>query len=332
MTLRLQADAVFTVDSADTVLAPGAVEIEDGLISWIGDPWEVPASSGTDVRQLGGILMPGLVNCHGHTPMTLLRSAGDGLPLDRWLHESIWPREARLEDEDVYWGMLLGATELLSNGVTTTCEQYRHPSAVVEAVVEAGIRTVYTPAIFDVPDAGPNNTWEALLEAACQLVDAVAGKHENLQMGFGPHAAYTVPPEGIRTIAAEARARDALLQIHLSETAAECQVVLDRYGMSAPALLASEGVLEGRVLAAPRFGSTMPTSRCLPSTMSPWLTAQARMASSDRASPHYGRCSTAGCGWASVRTVRHPMMIFILGMSSDWPPPSPVPSPVIRMP
>jgi 5-methylthioadenosine/S-adenosylhomocysteine deaminase len=250
VTLRLQADAVFTVDGTDRVLAPGAIEIEDGLISWIGDPWQVPASSGTDVRQLGGILMPGLVNCHGHTPMTLLRSAGDGLPLDRWLHESIWPREARLEDEDVYWGMLLGATELLCNGVTTTCEQYRHPLPVVEAVVEAGIRTVYTPAIFDVPDAGPNNTWEALLGAACELADAVAGKHELLQMGFGPHAAYTVPPEGIRTIAAEARARDALLQIHLSETAAECQVVLDRYGMSAPALLASEGVLEGRVLAA----------------------------------------------------------------------------------
>ena len=250
MTLRLEADAVFTVDNADTVLAPGAVEIEDGRISWVGDPWQEPPASGTDVRRLGGLLMPGLVNCHGHTPMALLRSAGDGLPLDRWLHESIWPREARLDDEDVYWGMLFGATEMLCNGMTTTCEQYRHPSAVVEAVVEAGIRTVYTPAIFDVPSAGPNNTWEALLDAACQLADALAGKHERLQMGFGPHATYTVPPEGVKTIAGEARARDALLQIHLSETAAECEVVLDRYGMSAPALLASEGVLEGRVLAA----------------------------------------------------------------------------------
>jgi 5-methylthioadenosine/S-adenosylhomocysteine deaminase len=250
VTLRLQADAVFTVDSADTVLAPGAVEIEHGLISWIGDPWQVPPTSGTEVRQLGGLLMPGLVNCHGHSPMALLRSAGDGLPLARWLQESIWPREARLEDEDVYWGMLLGATELLCNGVTTTCEQYRHPSAVVDAVVEAGIRTVYTPAIFDVPDASAENTWEALLAAACQLADTLAGKHDRLQMGFGPHAAYTVTPEGLRAIAAEARARDALLQIHLSETAAECKVVLDRYGMSAPALLASEGILEGRVLAA----------------------------------------------------------------------------------
>ncbi len=250
MTLRLEADVLFTVDRADTVLAPGAVEIDEGLISWVGDPWQVPPASDTEVRRLGGLMMPGLVNCHGHSPMTLLRSAGDGLPLTRWLQESVWPREARLEDEDVYWGMLLGAAELLGNGVTTTCEQYRHPTAVVEAVLEAGIRTVYTPAIFDRPDAGPESNWEALLAAACAVIDATAGTSERFQMGLGPHATYTVPPEGLRAIAAEARARDALLQIHLSETEDECRIVQERYGMSAPLLLASEGILEGRVLAA----------------------------------------------------------------------------------
>jgi 5-methylthioadenosine/S-adenosylhomocysteine deaminase len=250
MTLRLEADAAFTVDSTNRVFSPGAVEIDAGLISWVGDPSEVPAGAETEVHRLGGLLMPGMVNCHGHAPMTLLRSAGDGLPLERWLHEAVWPREARLEDEDVYWGMLLGAAEMLSNGVTSSCEQYRHPAAVIDAVLEAGIRTVYTPAIFDVPDAGPGGTWEALLAAACKVLDAATGTDERLTLGLGPHAAYTVPPEGLRAIAAEARARDALLQIHLSETEAECQVVLERYGMSAPALLASEGVLKGRVLAA----------------------------------------------------------------------------------
>ena len=85
MTLRLVADAVFTVDAEDTMWLPGAVEVEDGLITWVGDPWQVPAAAGTEVHQLGGLLMPGLVNCHGHSPMTLVRSAGDGLPLDRWL-------------------------------------------------------------------------------------------------------------------------------------------------------------------------------------------------------------------------------------------------------
>ena len=69
-------------------------------------------------------------------------------------------------------------------------------------------------------------------------------------MGFGPHAAYTVPPEGLAAIAAEARSRNALVQIHLSETVAECDLVRRRHGMSAPALLASVGALEGRVLAA----------------------------------------------------------------------------------
>ncbi len=78
MTLRLVADTVFTVDADDTILAPGAVEITDGLVSWVGDPWQEPPGAGTEVRELGGLLMPGLVNCHGHSPMTLLRSAGDG--------------------------------------------------------------------------------------------------------------------------------------------------------------------------------------------------------------------------------------------------------------
>jgi 5-methylthioadenosine/S-adenosylhomocysteine deaminase len=250
VTLRLVADAVFTVDAENRMLAPGAVEIDAGVISWVGDPWQEPPAAGTEVRQLGGLMMPGLVNCHGHSPMTLVRSAGDGLPLERWLSESVWPREARLTDEDVYWGMALGAAELLCNGTTTTCEQYRHPAPVVEAIVDSGIRAMYTPGIFDVPDAGPQNTWEALLEEACLLFDEMDGREGRVHLGFGPHAAYTVPPEGLRTIAEEAQSRGALLQIHLSETQAECALVRERYGTSAPLLLASAGALDGRVLAA----------------------------------------------------------------------------------
>jgi 5-methylthioadenosine/S-adenosylhomocysteine deaminase len=250
MTLRLVADAVFTVDAGDTMLLPGAVEIDDGTISWVGDPWQVPAAAGTEVRQLGGLLMPGLVNCHGHAPMTLVRSAGDGLPLDRWLSETVWPREALLRDEDVYWGMVLGAAEMLCNGITTSCEQYRHPDPVIEAVIDSGIRAVYTPGIFDVPGAESRDTWEGLLDEACSLFDAMDGREGRLHLGFGPHAAYSVPREGLRVIAAEAQRREALLQIHLSETQAECQQVRDSYGMSAPALLEAEGVLDGRVLAA----------------------------------------------------------------------------------
>ena len=115
MTIRLVADAVFTVDAHDTIWRPGAVEIEDGLITWVGDPRRSPRPDcgRPTCSELGGLLMPGLVNCHGHSPMTLVRSAGDGLPLDRWLTEAVWPREALHGDDDVFWGMTLGASEML---------------------------------------------------------------------------------------------------------------------------------------------------------------------------------------------------------------------------
>jgi 5-methylthioadenosine/S-adenosylhomocysteine deaminase len=251
VTIRLVADAVFTVDAHDTVLQPGAVEMEGGLITWVGDPEaDGGAQPGTEVRRLGGILMPGLVNCHGHSPMTLLRSAGDGLPLDRWLNEAVWPREIAADDEDVFWGMTLGADELLGNGVTTTCEQYLHPTAVAEAALAAGIRCMLTPGIFDVPGAGPTGTWQTHLAEACRIFDEMDGREGRLHVGFGPHAAYTVPPEGLAAVAAEAQQRDALLQIHLAETETEGAVVHERYGMGAPALLDSVGALDGRVLAA----------------------------------------------------------------------------------
>jgi 5-methylthioadenosine/S-adenosylhomocysteine deaminase len=248
---RLVGEAVFTVDAEERILQPGAVEFDQsGVITWVGDPEEVPPAAGTVVQDLGGLLMPGLVNCHGHSPMTLVRSAGDGLPLERWLNESVWPREALLTDEDVFWGMTLGAEELLCNGVTTTCEQYRHPVPVVEALLASGIRGVYTPGIFEVPGGGPENTWPVLLEGACRLFDQFEGREGRLHLGFGPHAVYTVPPEGLAAIAGAAQARNALLQVHLAETVAEGAVVEQRYGMSAPALLDSVGALDGRVLAA----------------------------------------------------------------------------------
>jgi len=233
------------------MLLPGAVEMDGGVITWVGDPWREPPAADTEVRKLGGVLMPGMVNCHAHSPMTLLRSAGDGLPLSRWLSESVWPREAKQSDEDVYWGMTLGAAELLGNGVTTTCEQYRHPAPVVDALVDSGMRAVFTPGIFHVPNEdGTGDTWEVLLDQACRLFDEMDGREGRIRLGFGPHAVYTVPPEGLAEIGREAQRRNALLQIHLCETEAEGALVAEHHSMSAPALLASVGALDGRVLAA----------------------------------------------------------------------------------
>jgi len=252
MTVRLVADAVFTVDAQDTVWCPGAVEIDEGLITWVGDPRATPPDSRTRVQPLdaGGLLMPGLVNCHGHSPMTLVRSAGDGLPLDRWLSEAVWPREALHGDEDVFWGMTLGASEMLLNGITTTCEQYLHGAAVADAALASGIRCVLTPGVFDMPGRDADGAWKAHLVEACRIFDEMDGQQGRLHIGFGPHAAYSLPPAGLTAVAEEAQRRGALTQIHLAETEVEGRLVEDRFGMSAPALLASLGVFDGRVLAA----------------------------------------------------------------------------------
>src|SRR5712691_2114549 len=121
--MRIAADAVVTCDAAGTIHRPGALEIEDGTIAWVG-----PARDGEARRD--GVLMPGFVDVHCHSPMTLFRGAADDLPLDRFLREVLWPREARLTDEDVYWGMTLACAELLRGGVTTSCEMYYFDEAV----------------------------------------------------------------------------------------------------------------------------------------------------------------------------------------------------------
>ena len=147
--------------------------------------------------------------------------------------------------------MMLGAAELLGNGVTTTCEQYRHPAPVVEAVLDAGIRAVYTPAIFDVPDAGPGSTWEALLAGACA---AVRRRWRARRSGCRWASARMPPtpcrPRGCGPSPPRPERATRCCRSISPRREAECAVVRERYGMSAPALLASDGVLEGRVLAA----------------------------------------------------------------------------------
>ena len=149
--------------------------------------------------------------------------------------------------------MTLGAAELLTNGITTTCEQYRHPAPVTQAVLDAGIRAVYTPGIFEVPGSpdGPGQHWEVLLAEACDAVrrDGRAARAASI-WASGRTPSTPCRPRVCAPSRPRPQRRDALFQIHLSETAAEGEVVRDRYGMSAPALLADVGALDGRVLAA----------------------------------------------------------------------------------
>ncbi|MET0135092.1 MAG: amidohydrolase, partial [Kibdelosporangium sp.] len=110
MRQRLRAPIVLPCDPACAVLRDAVVDIEeDGRIGFVGPAAEAPGEA--VVTELTGILMPGLVNAHAHTPMTVLRGMGGDLPLLRWLEDVIWPAEAQLTPADMRAGMVLGSVE-----------------------------------------------------------------------------------------------------------------------------------------------------------------------------------------------------------------------------
>jgi 5-methylthioadenosine/S-adenosylhomocysteine deaminase len=253
--IRLVADAVLPCDGSGTVHRPGAVDIgPDGRIARVGPVAETASDAGGDgwdVRWVGGMLMPGLINTHCHSPMTLLRGQGEGLPLGAWLREVIWPREARIEREDVYWGMTLAAAELLRYGVTTTMEMYFHDDALAEAVHAAGSRCIVTPGVVVAPGWERFGTWAERIEWIAGLRETYA-EHPRIEVGFGPHSAYALPDEAIRAVGDAARRTGAPVHLHLAETEHEGDEVSARHGgASVPRVLADLGLFDNeRVLAA----------------------------------------------------------------------------------
>ncbi|TCO64745.1 amidohydrolase family protein [Actinocrispum wychmicini] len=247
MRQRLHAPIVLPCDPACSVLRDAVVDIEeDGRIGFVGPVSEAPGEA--VITALPGILLPGLINTHAHTPMTVLRGMGGDLPLLRWLQDVIWPAEAQLTAADMYAGMLLGSVEMLRGGVTTSLEMYFHLDELARAVLETGARAVLTGGIIE----APGFQWRKLLDVMNGLIDSHGlryGPGDRIELGYGPHSAYMLSPVVLTEIAEAAHSRNALMHIHVAEAALEDVAVRDAHG-SVPKLLASIGFFGGRVVAA----------------------------------------------------------------------------------
>lgn len=243
--MRLTAPVILPCDEQCTVLRDAVVDVDSaGRIVHVGSSAEAPVAPGS-VLALTGILMPGLVNAHAHTAMTVLRGLGGDLPLMRWLTEVIWPTEVRLAADDVRASMLVGTLEMLGAGITTSVEMYFYSHAVVDAVLAAGSRAVITPGIIAAPGWDRLGTWEQMLDGISRWIDTDGirfGPGERIELGYGPHAAYTLPPEALAAAGEAARERGALLHIHVAETTGEDAAIRDQHG-SVPLLLERLGVL-----------------------------------------------------------------------------------------
>ena len=191
------------------------------------------------------VLMPGLVNAHGHAAMTLLRGYADDLPLKTWLNDHIWPTESRLVSEDfVRDGTRHAIAEMLKSGTTCFSDQYFFPEIVAEASVQAGIRCRIAFPVFEFPSAwgqGPDE----YIHKGLSLRDDYKN-HPLIGIAFGPHAPYTLEDASLQRIAVLAEELDAHIQIHLHETAQEVADSLKLHGVRPIERMENLGILGPR--------------------------------------------------------------------------------------
>jgi len=170
-------------------------------------------------------VLPGLINCHCHSAMTLFRGYADDISLKEWLEKKIWPLESKLKADDIYWGTKLASLEMLKTGTTFFNDMYWYPEAQIEAVKEMGIRAKIGLTMFDFLPAGSKENIEKLYE---KLKDEIP---ETVELAISPHSIYTVSRKNLIWAKNFSQKNKLLLHIHLSETEKEVRDCLKKRKM-----------------------------------------------------------------------------------------------------
>ena len=205
---------------------PVGLRVEDGRIAAVGaDVSAEPGDAVLDGR--GRVLLPGLVNGHTHAAMTLFRGFAGDLALMDWLEHHIWPAEAKLDADDVYWGTRLACLEMIRTGTTRFWDMYWQPGAVARAVTDAGLRAVVGLPLVD----GLDPARGAPLRAdALRSLDELAGADPRITPCLTPHGIYTVSAESLRWVAETAAERDLFVHLHFLEIEDEVRGCIAREG------------------------------------------------------------------------------------------------------
>ncbi len=215
--------------------------IDNDRIAGIGD---IPEDfhAGKIIDGTNHFAIPGFVNAHTHTSMTLLRSYRDDMALMDWLH-SIWPIEDKMTPDDIYWGAMLAMAEMIRTGTTTFADMYGpYMERVAEATIDAGLRGVLSRGIIGMaPDA------ETRLQSNVELFQQFNGAADGrITVMFGPHAPYTCPPAFLKKVASAAQQLGAEVHIHMHETLDEINDSLKEYGKRPFAWVEETGLFDGK--------------------------------------------------------------------------------------
>ena len=187
------------------------------------------------------VVLPGLVNCHGHTAMTLVRGLGGGLPLQRWLEEAIFPVEAKMKPEDVRAGAVWGVMEMLAGGTTAVADMYDFPGEMGVALLESGMKgricrvgLSFIPGRLEdcVTSTREWNGWISR-EIRRDVLDDIS-----------IHSEYLTDEKFCRALAQANRELKRPLHVHVSETRREHEECIARHGKTPIAYLADTGILD----------------------------------------------------------------------------------------
>jgi 5-methylthioadenosine/S-adenosylhomocysteine deaminase len=222
---------------------------EGGRIAELGAAVE-PREGDEVIETDGAPVVPGLWNAHTHAAMTLFRGYGDDLPLMEWLEKKIWPAEAKLDADDVYWGARLACAEMIRTGTVGFWDMYWQPGATARAVADAGLRAVIGAPLIDGGDPGDDRKHEKLKSDIERSLEELKGSGETISEALAPHSIYTVSEPSLRWIGERAKDGELPIHIHLSETEKEVTDCVAAYGVRPAAYLDRCGVLGPRTMLA----------------------------------------------------------------------------------
>ncbi len=246
--ILIQGAAVLTMKGRDNIINDGEIAISGDRILSVGQRGSAPANFKADktIDASGMAAMPGFINAHTHASMTLLRGCADDLPLMKWLNEKIWPLEKKMQKEDFYWGAKLCCLEMIKSGTTTFADMYFQMDQVARAAADSGMRACLSRGMIgNGPDA------DLAIEESIQFADKWHGAADGrITTMFGPHAAYTCPPDYLALVAEMSAGYGVGLHIHVAETADELEKIKAEYGTTPVRHLDSLGLFNVPVMAA----------------------------------------------------------------------------------
>lgn len=198
------------------------------------------------------VLMPGLVNLHAHSAMSLLRGKADDLFLADWLKKYIWPMEKKFVNEDfVYDGSLLAMAEMVRGGITTINDMYFYHSSVAKAGIKMGLRTFIGCTILEFPTNYAQNSKEYINKALESIYEFSHNSNDNLiNFTLAPHAPYSVSDDTFKKISKMSEEKELLIHSHIHETKNEINESLKLYNKRPIKRLDELGILNNCLIAA----------------------------------------------------------------------------------